>query len=82
MTFLVNFSDHPTNIINDHKNLIILGHINVHYEEKALDKLAFDDLLSTFRLKQWVNCITHEAGHILGSTIMQINRDLDLSEPE
>ena len=35
MTFLDNFSDHLTNIINDHKNLIILGDIKVYYEDKG-----------------------------------------------
>ena len=55
----------------------------VHYEDKEdLDKQAFDDLLNTFRLKQWVNCISHEAGHTLDSIITQINGDLNLSEPE
>ena len=71
MTFLGNFSDHLTNIINDHKNLIILGVINVHYEGKEdLDKQAFNDLLNTFGLQKWVNCITHEAWHTLNSIIM------------
>ena len=79
-TFLDNFSDHLINIINDHKNLIILGDINVHYEDKEdLDKQAFVDLLNTFRLKQCINCITHEAGHTVDSIIMQINGYLDLS---
>ena len=70
-------------LINDHKNLIILGYINIHLEDKDdLEKQAFNDLLNTLRLKQWVNCITHETQHALGSIITQINGDLDLSEPE
>ena len=83
MTFLDTFSDYLTNIINDHKNLIILDDINVHYEDKEdLDKQTSNDLLNSFRLKQWVNCITHEEGHTLDSIIMLINGDLDLSAPE
>ena len=61
MTFLDNFSDYLMNIINDHKNLIILDDINVHYEDKEdLDKQTSNDLLNIFRLKEWVNCITQE----------------------
>ena len=83
MTFLNNFSDHLTNIINDHKNLIILGDKDVQYEDNEdLDKQAFDDLLNTFGLKQWVNCTAIEAGYTLESIIMQINGDLDVSEAE
>ena len=51
MTFLDNFSDHLTNITNDYKNLITLGDINLHYEDKeSLEKQAFDDLPNTFGL--------------------------------
>ena len=36
-------------IINDHKNLIMFGDINIHYEDtEDLDKQGFDDLLNTF----------------------------------
>ena len=78
MTFLINF-DYLTKIINDQRNLMLLGDINIHYEDKEdLDKQAFEDLLKTFRLKQWVSCITQVAGHMH----MQINRDVHLSEQE
>ena len=58
--------------MNDHKNIIILGDINVHYRDKEyLGKQAFgDDSLNTFELKQWVKCVTHETGHTLDSIIM------------
>ena len=60
-----------------------MSDINIHYEDKEdLDKQAFNDLLNTFPLKQWANCITHEAGHTLDSIIPQINGDLNLSELE
>ena len=50
-TFLDNFSDHLTNIMNDYKNLVILDDINVHYEDKEdLDKQAFDDFLNISEL--------------------------------
>ena len=58
MTPLGNFSDYISNIINDLKNLMILGDINVHFEDKEeLDYQAFNDLLYTLRLNQWVNWI-------------------------
>ena len=41
LTFLDNFSDHLSNIINDQLNLVVLGDINIHYEDKEdLDKQA------------------------------------------
>ena len=57
---------------------MILGDINMFYKDKEdLNKNAFNDLLNTFGLKQWVNCITNEAGHALDLIIMWTNRDLD-----
>ena len=83
MTLLDNFSDHLTNIINDHKNLIILGNLNVNYENKEdLDKQNFMISWTLLDEKQWINCIIHEAGLTLDSIIMQIKGDLDASEPD
>ena len=33
---------------------------------------AFEDLLNTFRLKQCINCTTHEARHTLDSIILSL----------
>ena len=61
---------------------MIIGDINIHDEViNNPDKIAYNEMLASFNLKQMVTCITHESGHTLDHIILREGNNLNIEEP-
>ena len=70
--FLDEVSDHLIEWLSDYREVIIMGDINIHDEDKKdPDKIAYNEMLASFSLQQMVTCITHERGHTLDHIILR-----------
>ena len=81
-TFLDEVSDHLIEWLSDYREVIIIGDINIHDEDRNdPDKIAYSEMLASFSLKQMVTCITHESGHTLDHIILREGNNLNIEEP-
>ena len=81
-TFLDEVLDHLIEWLSDYREVIIMGGINIHDEDSNdPDKIAYNEMLASFSLKQMVTCITHERGHTLDHIILREGNNLNIEEP-
>ena len=81
-TFLDEVSDHLIEWLSDYREVIIIGDINIHDEDRNYpDKIAYNEMLASFSLQQMVTCITHESGHTLDHIILREGNNLNIEEP-
>ena len=80
--FLDEVLDHFIEWLSNYREVIIMGDINIHDEDKKdLDKIAYNEMLASFSLQQMVTCITHERGHTLDHIILRERNNLNMEEP-
>ena len=81
-TFLDEVSDHLIEWLSDYREVIIIGDINIHDEDRNdPDKIAYNEMLASFSLQQMVTCSTHESGHTLDHIILREGNNLNIEEP-
>ena len=81
-TFLDEVSDHLIEWLSDYREVIIIGDINIHDEDRNdPDKIAYNKMLASFSHQQMVTCITHESGHTLDHIILREGNNLNIEEP-
>ena len=55
-----------TEVVSNHKNIVILGNINIHFSEpEDIDAKALCDTLEAFNTAQHIKFPTHNLGHTL-----------------
>ena len=80
--FLDEVSDHLIEWLSDYREVIIMGDINIHDEDRNdPDKIAYNEMLASFSLQQMVTCITYEKGHTLDHIILREGNNLNIEEP-
>ena len=57
-TFLDEVSDHLIECLSEYREIIIIGDINIHDEDRNDPyKIAYNEMLASFSLKQMVTCL-------------------------
>ncbi|KAJ8020737.1 hypothetical protein HOLleu_40411 [Holothuria leucospilota] len=81
--FIAEFAEFINNIHIDHKNVLVMGDFNIHWDDNLnYDKIAFHDLTTSYGLVQSVNCVTHFSGYTIDLILTKEELPFHLSEPE
>ena len=69
-TFLEEFADWVSHLLNKYMDTLILGDLNVNLQKPDLpNSAAFLECLESYALKQWVLDPTHQSGTLLDHVI-------------
>jgi exonuclease III len=81
IVFFEEFSSFLQNSITTHRNVIICGDFNIHYNKvDNLDTIALNELCEVMGLTQLVDCQTHRSGNTLDLIMVQKNDKIVWSE--
>ena len=82
-TFLKEFVEWVSHLLNKYMDPLILGDLNVNLQKPELpNSAAFLECLDSYALKQWVLDPTHQSGSLLDHVIARENSTLLLDRPK
>ena len=79
--FLDELTDLLTNVLPDYNNIIVLGDINLHWDDDLDPDIGvYRDTMVAMGLRQFVNTPTHKAGHILDHIFVEDGCKLNITD--